>query len=360
MSGVAAEPAPLADMGLLMYSFGIRARAEKERGFADPTTFIAFAKDRGASAVQLSLGTKTEAEATAIRRTADKAAIHLEGIISPPADDEAGLERFTAEVATAKACGVSVVRTVMLGGRRYETFSKAEDYAEFAKRTAEMLRRTESVAKKHGVRLAVENHKDFRTDELIDLLKKIASEFVGVCVDTGNSIALLEDAIGTVEALAPFAFTVHLKDMGVEESRDGFLLAEVPLGEGILDLKAIVGTALRKANPKVRFQLEMITRDPLSIPCLTEKYWATLARVPGRSLARMLAFVRKSARKDGLPRIAKLSAKEQIEAEDANVSIVRIRREVGAVRRVQQRRQSCKERIHSRVPGSFSQLAAHA
>jgi 3-oxoisoapionate decarboxylase len=317
-SGATADDAPRVDMGLLMYSYGIRAKAEKEQGFADPVKFLTFAKERGASAVQISLGAKTEADAMTIRRAADKTGMHIEGIISPPADDKAGLDRFATEVATAKACGVTVVRTVMLGGRRYETFSKAEEYPEFVKRAAEMLKRAEPVAKKHGVKLAVENHKDFRTDELIDLLKRIASEFVGVCVDTGNSIALLEDAQSTVETLAPFVLTVHLKDMGVEEAPDGFRLSEVPLGEGVLDLKAIVG-ALRKANPKVRFQLEMITRDPLSIPCLTEKYWATLDRVPGRDLARMLAFVRKSARKDGLPRITKMSTKEQIEAEDANV-----------------------------------------
>jgi hypothetical protein len=52
---------------------------------------------------------------------------------------------------------------------------------------------------------------------------------------------------------------------------------------------------------------------------LTEKYWATLGRVPGRDLARMLAFVRKHARKEPLPRITKLTQKEQLEAEDANV-----------------------------------------
>jgi hypothetical protein len=63
----------------------------------------------------------------------------------------------------------------------------------------------------------------------------------------------------------------------------------------------------------------MITRDPLSIPCLTEKYWATLGRVPGRDLARTLAMVRKSARKEPLPRITKLTEQEQLAAEDANV-----------------------------------------
>ena len=312
------DPPPATNLGLLMYSFGIRARAEKDRGFSDPSRFLTFARGRGASAVQMSLGTRPDAESAAIRKAAEAAGVHVEGIISPPADARTGLDRFTAELATARACGVTIVRTVMLGGRRYETFDKAADYAAFANRSAEMLKRAEPVARTVGVKLAVENHKDFRTDELIDLLRGVSSEYVGVCVDTGNSIALLEDPPATIASLAPFALTVHLKDMGVEESSDGFRLSEVPLGQGLLDLKTIVST-LRKGNPRVRFQLEMITRDPLSIPCLTDKYWATLGRVPGQDLARTLALVRKSARKTPLPRVSGLTPKEQVEAEEGNV-----------------------------------------
>jgi sugar phosphate isomerase/epimerase len=303
---------------LLIYSYGIRARAEKDQGFADPLRFLSFAQNRGAAAMQIPLGVQPEAEALAIRRAAEKAAMAIEGIVAPPADNRAGLDRFTAELTTAKNCGATVVRTVMLGGRRYETFTHADDYTAFAQRAQAMLQRAEPIAKKCGVHLAVENHKDFRTDELLDLLRAISSEFVGVCIDTGNNLALLEEAHTTIAALAPYGRTVHLKDMAVEEAAEGFRLAEVPLGQGILDLKAIIGT-IHKANPKIRFHLEMITRDPLSIPCLTEKYWATLDRVPARQLARMLTFVRRNARKEPLPRISSLSTKEQVAQEDANV-----------------------------------------
>ena len=110
-------------------------------------------------------------------------------------------------------------------------------------------------------------------------MKRIDSEFVGVCLDTGNNIALLEEPTAMVEALAPWTFTVHLKDMGVEESKNGFLLSEVPLGAGCSTSRRSSRPSV-KSNPKARFNLEMITRDPLSIPCLTDKYWATLERVP--------------------------------------------------------------------------------
>ena len=51
----------------------------------------------------------------------------------------------------------------------------------------------------------------------------------------------------------------------------------------------------------------MITRDPLPIPCLTEKYWAAMGDVPGRDLARTLRMVR--AKKSVLPTIGPASAK---------------------------------------------------
>jgi hypothetical protein len=34
-------------------------------------------------------------------------------------------------------------------------------------------------------------------------------------------------------------------------------------------------TALRRANPAIVINLEMATRDPLRIPCLTDGYFAT-------------------------------------------------------------------------------------
>jgi sugar phosphate isomerase/epimerase len=313
-AAASARPAaPRTDLGVLLYSFGIRSRAEKT--LADPLTFLAFCHERGAAGVQMALGRRDEKDAAKVRRRGDELGMYVEGTIRAPAGKE-DVERFDAEIRAAKACGADVLRTVMLGGRRYETFSRAEEYERFAKNALASLQLAEPVVRRHRVKLAVENHKDYRVEELLEALRTVGSEHVGVCVDTGNNMALLEEPAHVVEALAKHAFSVHLKDMGVEEYADGFLLSEVPLGEGILDLKGMIA-ALRKANPKVRLNLEMITRDPLKIPCLTEKYWATLGKVPGRDLGRMLALVRRHAKK--LPRITALPGAKQTEAEEENV-----------------------------------------
>jgi 3-oxoisoapionate decarboxylase len=102
----------------------------------------------------------------------------------------------------------------------------------------------------------------------------------------GNNLALLEDPVEVVEKLAPWAFSVHLKDHAVQEYEDGFLLSDVPLGAGCLDLKKMADILLA-AKPQVRFSIELITRDALKIPCLTDKHWATF---PGLKKGDILLF----------------------------------------------------------------------
>src|SRR5207244_1760698 len=98
-----------------------------------------------------------------------------------------------------------------------ETFTAAEQYRDFAKRSWESLKLAEPVAAKQDMKLAVENHKDWRTDELLDILRRLSSRHLGVTLDTGNSIALLEDPMEVIKAYAPHTFTTHFKDMGVAE-----------------------------------------------------------------------------------------------------------------------------------------------
>jgi sugar phosphate isomerase/epimerase len=308
---------PTSALGLVLESYVIRTRIERADGFADPLKFLAFCHERGAAGVQLPIGVRDAEYQKKLRARLDEFGMYLEGSVRM-VKDKADAERFENELRSVEECGATVVRTVMLGGRRYEVFKKTEEYREFTERAWRSLQLAEPIVARHKMRLAVENHKDYRTDELVNVMRRLASEHVGVCVDTGNNISLLEEPHETVKALAPFAFSCHFKDMAVEERDDGFLMAEVPLGEGFLDLPAIVKT-LRSAHPEVRFNLEMMTREPLVIPCLEEKYWATFGDVPGRDLARTLAMVRKHARKERLPKVTTLPQAEQLAVEENNV-----------------------------------------
>lgn len=252
-----------------------------------------------------------------LRDTVLRHGMFIEGSVMAPRS-QADVDEFDAQVRSAKLAGATVVRTVMLSGRRYETFKSIEEFDAFRQRSIRTLELAEPVLARHKTRLAVENHKDFRAGGLLQLIRGISSEFVGVCVDTGNNIALLEHPNETAEQLAPWVTSCHLKDMAVSEYRDGFLLAEVPLGQGFLDLKHIVGL-LRGARPELNFSLEMITRDPLKIPVLTDQYWETFEALPARTLVRTLALVRDKGTENGLPILSQLSDEEKLQAEERNV-----------------------------------------
>ena len=96
-------------------------------------------------------------------------------------------------------------------------------------------------------------------------------------------------------------------------------MSEVPLGEGFLDIKGMVAT-LRKKDPKMALDLEMITRDPLKIPVFTDKYWATFddpsSPISGHEMARLFSLVRHNPPKAAPPKTANLSPEEQLKLED--------------------------------------------
>ncbi len=321
LAAMPSEDGPSSPLGLVIHSLPVRGAADRGRRpedrIGDPMRFLEYARSLGARGIQVGIGARDDAYADALRACAEAAKMFLEGIVSLPRD-EADSGRFEAEIRTARRAGATIVRTVMLSGRRYETFDSATSFRQFADRAFASLALARPIVERHDVRLAVENHKDWRSDELIAILKRLGSDHVGVCLDTGNSMALLEDPMATALALAPLAFTTHFKDMGVEEYAKGFLLAEVPLGAGVLDLPRIVRT-LRAARPEIRFNLEMITRDPLEVPCLADRYWATFPDLPARHLARSLADVRAHPPRAPLPRITQLAPEERLRAEEDNI-----------------------------------------
>ena len=91
----------------------------------------------------------------------------------------------------------------------------------------------EPILRKYRMALGIENHKGYRAAEQAAWLKRLGSEWVGVCLDFGNNLSLCEDPMETVRTLAPYTVFAHIKDMAVEEYEDGFLLSEVPMGDGM-------------------------------------------------------------------------------------------------------------------------------
>ncbi len=279
----------------------------------DTFEFLEHCHALGAAGIQSALN----GDMRKLRARAEQLGMYIEGMTPLPRNGDTST--FEQALTNAKEAGALCVRSACLSGRRYETFATFAEWQQFAAQSKAAIKAAVPIAEKLKMPIALENHKDWTADEMLVIQKTYGSEYLGTCVDFGNNIALLDEPMDVVEKLAPFAFSVHVKDMDLEPYTDGFLLSEVPLGEGYLDLKRMIAT-VRAARPKTRFTLEMITRDPLKVPCLTDKYWATLPDRNGLFLARTLKVVeREGKRLQTLPRVDMLDHSGLLRLEEENV-----------------------------------------
>jgi sugar phosphate isomerase/epimerase len=308
-------------MGVVVHSYGIRYGSKVESatypGFQNALDFMRHCHSIGAGGIQTTVGGWASDFAKKVRDEREKLGMYLEGSIAMPKNTE-DVTRFEKEILTAKEAGATVLRTVCLSGRRYENFKTDAEWATFKANSLKSIQFAEPIVRKHQVKLAIENHKDWKAAELAEIIQNLGSEWVGVTLDFGNNVSLLEEPMDVIRTLAPFAFSTHVKDMGVKPYADGFLLSEVPLGTGIVDMKEAV-TLCQKHNPEVTFSLEMITRDPLEIPCLEESYWTTFENPSAQDLAKIMRLVRDKTYPDALPEVKNLSPEEKLAFEESNV-----------------------------------------
>lgn len=316
----AAESTARSTLGLVSYACSIRQRLMRTQDSSlnlfEPIRFLQHCHQLGAGGMQVKLGVLSPEQVVELRDFADRYGLCIDAVVALPSPGR-DTQPFEEEIRTAAAVGVQAARTTIMPGRRYEQFKSLDEFRSAEDRGAKMLRQVVPILNKHRVALAVENHKDQRIDERVKLLKSLDCEYIGACLDTGNSVALLDDPYETVEALAPYAFTVHLKDQALTEYDEGFLLGDIPLGQGSFDLKRIV-RIVREAKPDIRFALELITRDALKVPCMTDSYYTTLRNVSADDLARAMRMVRNHSA--SIQKVRTLSLEKQVELEDANIA----------------------------------------
>lgn len=115
---------------------------------------------------------------------------------------------------------------------------------------------------KTGVKLALENHTDAFSQEVIWVLDQINHPMVGACIDTVNALHVTENPITAVENLAPRAFTNHFRDNKIIIEPWGLRITGAAVGEGDLDMKH--SYELIRQNPDVqRINIELDLECPI-------------------------------------------------------------------------------------------------
>ena len=229
-----------------------------------------------------------------VKRWAAELGLHLEtgaGGIFPKAPEafDAAVENLRLHIRRARAMGSPIVRGVIASDRASLPPGPVARHIETMVRLLKAVRNEVLDA---GLKVAIEVHKDLLAWEFKELVESAGKDFVGIYMDTGNPVFVLEHPLTTLETLAPYVATLHLRDSVIYEHRRGVAVHWVPLGEGVVDFRAIVARA-RELCPHVHVYVKPITGRPAQvIPYLEEGFWKLFPEKRARDLARFLALAK--------------------------------------------------------------------
>lgn len=93
-----------------------------------------------------------------------------------------------------------------------------------------------------GVILAIENHDRFPAKILERIIRKTDERWVGICLDTANSLGAGEGFSEVLSVLAPYTVNLHVKDITINRlsHKMGFRVEGCAAGKGLLDIPAMV------------------------------------------------------------------------------------------------------------------------
>ena len=94
----------------------------------------------------------------------------------------------------------------------------------------------------HGIMLSLENYEAYPCIDLANLVRRLESDHIGICLDTVNSLGALEVPKCVVETLAPLTVNLHIKDFVIERipAKMGFVVRGAQAGCGLLDIPWIL------------------------------------------------------------------------------------------------------------------------
>lgn len=158
------------------------------------------------------------------------------------------------------------------------------------------------IAEKNGQYFSVENHQDYTADEMVHIMSSVGSPHVGIYLDTGNSIALMEDPLYTVEKLAPFTHGIHMKEYVVLPAPGGYDLVGVGLGQGVVDNQKAMEIVADKAPEETMLVTIENPLERCHIAALSPKYIAEFKDLPIGTLAAVADMIETSKEKhpDGI------------------------------------------------------------
>jgi len=163
-----------------------------------------------------------------------------------------------------------------------------------------------------GVKLAVENHGgDLQAREMKMMVEAVGPDIMGVCLDSGNPVWMLEDPHMTLEMLVPYAATCHVRDSAVWKVPEGIAVRWVNMGEGNVDIDGWIRKFIA-ARPGMPIIFEnLVSGNPRVHRIYDPKFWDNWRKMPAWEFSRFNAIAEKGTPTPAVPRAAGKTAGQQ-------------------------------------------------
>jgi len=172
-----------------------------------------------------------------------------------------------------------------------------------------------------GIKLAVENHGgDLQAREMKMMIDAIGRDIMGVCLDSGNPVWMLEDPHMTLEMLGPYAETCHVRDSAVWKVPEGIAVRWVNMGDGNVDIDGWIRKFIQvKPGLPIIFE-NLVSANPRIHAIYNPQFWDNWRKMPAWELSRFLAVAEKGTPKLATPRPEGKTAGQQ-RIEDLEVCV---------------------------------------
>jgi sugar phosphate isomerase/epimerase len=226
-------------------------------------------------------------------------------------------EQITRVMRAAQIAGSKLVRAFLGTGADRKTPGGIEARIEDA---VKVLRNVRSRAQDMGMRIAIENHAgDMQARELKMLIEGAGKDVVGACFDSGNPCWVLEDPHLTLETLAPYVLTSHIRDSYLWNDDNGTQVNWTRMGDGNVEIGRLLKRFVEMCPGKA-MSLEVIVMGPRAYPWRKAEFWEGYRNVPAADFARFLNVAGKGQPQAARTPVAKEAAAAR-EREDFEASM---------------------------------------
>jgi sugar phosphate isomerase/epimerase len=172
-----------------------------------------------------------------------------------------------------------------------------------------------------GVKLAVENHGgDLQAREMKMMVEAVGTDVMGVCLDSGNPVWMLEDPHMTLEMLVPYALTSHVRDSAVWLAPDGINVRWVNMGDGNVDIDGWIRKFVQ-AKPGLPIVFENLVSGRPRVHAINDpKFWDNWRKMPAWEFSRFRAIAERGTPKLATPLPEGRTAGQQ-KIEDLNTCV---------------------------------------